>query len=212
MVGNSLSKVIGRDGLRDLLSTVGLTTEQIVAFLKLVAADVNQLGHLDLQYRPFLAVNPSTVQVGDEIVTPTQEVVYAPAVVASANILPNVQRAHSIRSATNAQALVAVVADHIKTLFPRVRTNCAISLGTLETDADIVALGEDTLYLFECKHSMTPTGAHEIRDLWTDINKGVSQVERAVKILRAQAAQQLRRATSRSSLSPACVETTGSHG
>ena len=191
VVGNSLSRVIGREGLRDLLSTVGLTNEQVVAFLKLVAADVNELGHLDVQYRPFLAVNPSTVQVGDEIVTTTQEIVYAPAVVASANILPNVQRAHSIRFATNAEDLVAVVAEHIKTLFPRVRTNCAISLGAIETDVDIVALGEDTLYLFECKHSMTPTGAHEIRDLWRDINKGVSQVERAVKILRARAADYL---------------------
>ena len=191
VVGNSLSKVISQEGLRDLLFAVGLTDQQVVTFLKLVAADVNQLGHLDIQYRPFLAVNPSTVQIGDEVVTTTQEIVYAPAVVASANILPNVQRAHSIRVATNAEAFVAVVADHIKTLFPRVRTNCAISLGAIETDVDIVALGEDTLYLFECKHSMTPTGAHEIRDLWRDINKGVAQVERAAKILRERVADYL---------------------
>ena len=186
VVGNTLIRVISRDGLSEILTAFGLTNQQVVAFLKLVAANVNQLGYLDVQYRPFLALNPRALRIEDKMVTTTPEIVYAPAIVASANILPNLQRAHGIRMVTNAEAFVAEAAEYIKTLFPRVLTNAALKLGAIKTDVDIVALGEDTLYLFECKHSMTPTGAHELRDLWRDINKGVSQLETAEKILRAR--------------------------
>jgi hypothetical protein len=42
---------------------------------------------------------------------------------------------------------------------------------------------ERTLYLIECKHSVTPTGAHELRDRWRDINHGVYQLKLAMRIL-----------------------------
>lgn len=41
----------------------------------------------------------------------------------------------------------------------------------------------NTLYLFECKHSLPPTGPHEIRDIWEDIETGVHQLATAKDIL-----------------------------
>ena len=46
-----------------------------------------------------------------------------------------------------------------------------------------MVLTERTLYLIECKHSITPTGAHELRDLWRDIDHGVHQLKLAMEIL-----------------------------
>ena len=183
LVRNSLMRVMGLDQFKELLNAFGLSTEQSSAFLKLVVADVNKLGHLDLQYRPFLLLNPSTIEIDEEKRTHAPEIVHAPALVALSNMMPNVQRAHGIRISTNADAFVAVAAEQLKALFSQVKTNAAVALGDLKTDVDIVALGDESVYLFECKHSLTPTGAHEFRDLWQDINKGISQLEVAKQIL-----------------------------
>jgi hypothetical protein len=99
------------------------------------------------------------------------------------NITANVQRAHGIRIKTNAEAFVAVVAATLKTFFKNVRTNVAVKLRDDRTDIDVPLLTEDTVYLIECKHSITPTGAHELRDLWRDINHGVHQLKLATEIL-----------------------------
>jgi hypothetical protein len=72
-----------------------------------------------------------------------------------------------------------------------VKTNAAIKDGATRTDIDIVALSDNTLYLFECKHSITPTGPHEMRDLWRDIQKGISQLEVALAILSVRLADYL---------------------
>jgi hypothetical protein len=54
---------------------------------------------------------------------------------------------------------------------------------TEATDIDLVVLEDKTLYLFECKHSLPPTGPHEIRDVWEDIEKGTNQLAIAMRIL-----------------------------
>jgi len=59
-----------------------------------------------------------------------------------------------------------------------------VKLGKSEnTDIDIVVLEGNTLYLFECKYSIPPCNYHEMRDIWRDIEKGVTQLKLAHKIL-----------------------------
>jgi hypothetical protein len=76
-----------------------------------------------------------------------------------------------------------------KSIFAKVETNAPVkglkgSNGKAEaTDIDLVVLEDKSLYLFECKHSLPPTGPHEIRDVWEDIEKGVNQLAIAMKIL-----------------------------
>jgi len=50
-------------------------------------------------------------------------------------------------------------------------------------EVDVVLLEGNTLYLFECKHSVPATGPHELRDLWLDIKKAGEQLQTAMKIL-----------------------------
>src|SRR5262249_50983557 len=116
LISNSLMRVISRDKMVEMLTTFGLSGGQASAFLDLVSARSSKLGHYDIQYRPFLALEPSTLTVDDNVVTTPVELVHAPAVVALANVVPNVQRAHSIRVAANAEALVAVAAAHLETI------------------------------------------------------------------------------------------------
>jgi len=49
----------------------------------------------------------------------------------------------------------------LKTFFANVQTNVPVKLGEDRTDVDVLVLTARPLYLIECKHSITPTGAHE---------------------------------------------------
>jgi hypothetical protein len=183
---NSLMRVSREADMVELLQVVGLSPDQVRAFLDLVAADVRRLGHYDMQYRPFLRVNQSTFRIDDKEQTTRPEIVHASAVVVSSNVTINIQRAHGIRIKTNADAFVAVAEALLKRVFKNVRANVPVKLGEDRTDVDIMILSERILYLIECKHSITATGAHELRDLWRDINHGVYQLNLAIEILRTR--------------------------
>ena len=183
VIYNSLMRVSTEDNLVELLKVIGVDSERVAPLLDLIAADVRRLGHYDMQYRPFLRVRSSTARIGGRETTTRPEVIHGSAIVATSNITTNVQRAHGIRIRTNADAFVAVAQETLKSIFQKVRTNVAVKLGDLRTDVDIMILTERTLYLIECKHSVTPTGAHELRDLWCDINHGVRQLKVAMEIL-----------------------------
>ena len=183
VIYNSLMRMGTEDILVELLKVTGVDSEQVAVLLDLISADVRRLGHYDMQYRPFLRLKSSTVPIGGRETTMRPEVVYGSAIVATSNVTTNVQRAHGIRIRTNADAFVTVATETLKSIFQNVRTNVAVKLGNLRTDVDIMILTERTLFLIECKHSVTPTGAHELRDLWCDINHGVKQLKVAMEIL-----------------------------
>jgi hypothetical protein len=191
LVHNSLIRVVSKDRLVEMLGLFGLTEGQVRPFLNLVLTTLSTPRHVDLQYRPFVGLKASTLTVDGRAETMPAEVVYGTAVVATANVLPNLQRANGIRIATTSEAFVTAASEYVRRLLPRVRTNAAVKHESKNTDVDIVALGADILYLFECKHSVTPTGAHEFRDLWNDIQKGLSQLELACEILRQRLADYL---------------------
>ncbi len=186
VVYNSLLRVTTEGNFVDLLKALGVAQEHLPALLGLIAAHVGRLGHYDIQYRPFLRINPTTLRVSQEERTTPPEIVHASGIVAVSNITANVQRAHGIRIKTNADAFVAVVTATLATFFSNVRTNVPLKHGENRTDVDVLLLTEDTAYLIECKHSITPTGAHELRDLWRDINRGVDQLKVATAILKSR--------------------------
>src|SRR5439155_7248406 len=114
--------------------------DQIRLFLKLVAADVRNFGYFDIQYRPFIRIQPATAVVGGKKVTTRAEMVFASGLVCSANILPNLQRTNGIRIASTAVAFVRVVYETLKKVFPRVRTNAPVKFRKQATDIDVVVL------------------------------------------------------------------------
>ncbi|MXY25400.1 MAG: hypothetical protein F4Y45_12910 [Acidobacteria bacterium] len=191
IVNNSLMRIITEEALVDLVKVAGVESENVAPLLNLFTADVRRLGHYDMQYRPFLRVKPSTLQINGREETTPSEVILGSAIVASSNMTINVQRAHGIRIRTNADAFVTVVRATLESIFEKIRTNVALKLGNERTDVDIMILTDRTLYLIECKHSITPAGAHELRDLWRDINHGAHQLKVAMRILSARLASYL---------------------
>jgi len=178
---NSLVRITAEESIVDVISSLGTRREQAQEFLRLVSADVHNLGYYDLQYRPFLRI-ATTVLPGSGAIS-RQEIVHPSAIVAVSNIVRNVQSANQIRLRSNASIFVDVVAHKFKLRFQKVTTNRRIEANGENTDVDVVVLEGNALYLFECKHSVPPTGPHEMRDIWEDIEKGVRQLRAALHTL-----------------------------
>jgi hypothetical protein len=176
---NSLLRVARETDIIELLTTAGFSQEQVRDFLRLVSADTQQLGYYDLQYRPFLRIGRT--HFGQT--TSPREIVHLPAAVAVGNALRNVQAANQIRISANADLFVKAVAHVLGTRFTRVQTNRKVRGNAGETDIDVLVMEGKFLCMFECKHSVTPTSPHEMRDIWEDIENGVNQLQRAISVL-----------------------------
>jgi len=180
---NSLLRVSPHKLTVEMLAELGFSKEQSDEFIELVSADAQNLGYFDMQYRPFLRIaqtmNPRTGKLTEP------EIIHLPSLVCTSNVARNVQSANKLRFELNAKKFVEVVAKTLKTRFNNVESNKPIEgTGSARTDVDVVVLEERSLYLFECKHSLAPTGPHEMRDIWEEIETGVAQLRRAVEILR----------------------------
>jgi hypothetical protein len=178
---NSVLRVIPEDAMIDMITQAGLSIEQATEFLTLVSADVRNLGYFDLQYRPFLRIASSTMRKPK--ITTDPEIVFFPAAVAAANEVRNVQSANKIRVKASGSIFVKAVGNVLRKRFNKVALERRVETSSKKTDVDVVILEKQTLYLFECKHSMPPTNPHEMRDLWEDIEKGCRQLSTAMEIL-----------------------------
>jgi hypothetical protein len=186
---NSLVRVIEENALVELLEGLKLSQEQGRDFIGAISTDVTKpVGYLDLQYKPGLRI--AQTPVPDERRLTVPELIYVPALVVSSNIERNVQSAHNFRIELNARAFVDFAARTLKARFSNIETNRPVKGGGKATDIDVVILEKDALYLFECKHSLPPTGPHEMRDIWEEIEKGVHQLETAAAILNDPARRQ----------------------
>lgn len=179
---NSMLRVMEEGAATDFVAGLGLTREQAREFVMLISTDTREkTGYLDLQYRPALRI-AQTWNPKDRRPTPP-EVVFLPAVLATSNVARNLQAGNKLRFALNADSFVEMVSRTLKSHFPRIETNRPVKGPNGITDIDVVLLDGDTLFLFECKHSLPPTGPHELRDIWEDIEKAARQLENAGRIL-----------------------------
>jgi hypothetical protein len=178
---NSLVRFTKDTATVELLSTLGFAPSEANAFLELVTARVSDLGYYDLQYRPYLRIAPTKV-AHLQIQTPP-ETLHLPALVATTNILRNVQMANRIRFRDLPDIFVGALTSMFSKRFQYVTSNRRIRTEEGETDVDVVVYAGARIYLFECKHSVTPTGPHEMRDILEDIEKGVKQVRLATAAL-----------------------------
>jgi hypothetical protein len=177
---NSLVRIVRDKDVRELLALSGVAEAAIGDFLSVAAFETNDLGHYDLQYS--LLLNIKSVRL-PELPHPAREYVQLPAVTIASNATRNVQMKTGIRLHRDGHAFVEVVSDLLRQHFPAIVTEKRLRRGELKTEVDIALLCDSALYLIECKHSLTATGPHEMRDLWRDISRGISQVNRARQIL-----------------------------
>lgn len=185
---NSTVRAADEEQMVELVAGVGLSNDEAREFVALVSANLrHQIGYLDLQYRPALRIAQTFEPREGKLTKP--EILFLPALIATSNVARNLQSENKLRFDSNAKAFVDLVKQTFESTFSKVQASKPLKgpkgLGgkTEVTDIDLVLLDGKTLYLFECKHSLPPTGPHEIRDIWEDIEKGISQLETAMKIL-----------------------------
>jgi hypothetical protein len=178
---NSLLRVIEEKELIDLLCRVGVKESEAREFLDLVAADVYNLRYFDIQYRPLLRIAPWTDPNSGAVTK--SEIVYISGLVYLSNVLRNIQFSNQIRLKSSAGMFVENVVAAFQSKFHKVAANRPVGLGAMKTDIDVVLLESNKLFIFECKYSLPPTDPHEMRDLWEEIEQGVTQLDRAKHIL-----------------------------
>jgi hypothetical protein len=95
----------------------------------------------------------------------------------------NVQIANKLRIPARGNVFTNTCEGLLKRHFSRVISERTITRAGRTTEVDIAVADSKTLYLFECKYSVPPCTLQELRDIWGDIRKGVSQQNLAVEIL-----------------------------
>lgn len=177
---NSLVRTAHYESTLEFLMGLGVSREQAEEFFGLVSADVKNLGYLDLQYRPFLRIAQTAIPGTSHRTQP--ETIHLPTLVCTSNVARNLQSANKIRLDFNARVFADAVVQTLRSRFKNVLANRPVK-GKSATDIDVLVLEGETLYLFECKHSLPPTGPHEIRDIWEEIEAGSRQLEVAIEVL-----------------------------
>lgn len=177
---NSLVRVIGEKGLREVLALAETSQEAIDDFISVFVADVSELGRYDLQYTPLLKIQSVSNPDGS---TPEAEYVQLPAVLAASNITRNAQIRGNTRFHKDGRKFVQLMSEKLRRHFSKLVIERRLRAGDVATEIDIAFLCDSHLYLVECKHSITATDPHEMRDLWRDVRKGTRQIERATLIL-----------------------------
>ena len=177
---NSLVRIVRDCDLRSLLGLLGESEEAINAFIHVIAADVEELGHYDLQYSPLVKIRKVPIP---ELPNPETEYLLLPSIMIASNETRNSQIRTRTRFHRDGKGFVRAVREELATYFPYLVTEKKLQLGDLKTEVDIALLCGSKLYLIECKHSLTATSPHEMRDLWRDIKKGRNQVIQAKFIL-----------------------------
>jgi hypothetical protein len=181
IVFNSLVRVLPEEALIEMTRSIGIGEQEAREFVRLVTADVRTHRYFDLQYRPFLRM--AKVKLSNQEKDPPSEILYLPGLVYLSNATRNVQSANQLRLKANASIFVDIVARVLKTRFKKVVTNRRVSDDSGATDIDVIVFENERLYLLECKHSIPPTGPHEIREIWEQIEKGTHQLHTALRVL-----------------------------
>ncbi len=184
---NSLVRFTKDADTTEFLAALGFAAPEAREFVDLVSATVSDFGYFDLQYRPYIRIAAATVP--SRRLQSSPETIHLPAVVATTSILRNVQEANRIRHRDLPHIFVRALSDLFKSRFQYVSSNRKIRTEEGNTDVDIVVYAGSKIYLFECKHSVSPTGPHETRDILEDIEKGVKQVGLATAALNGPEAQ-----------------------
>jgi hypothetical protein len=140
-------------------------------FLELASWPMESGRHLDLQYTPLLEC--------------PGHVVMLPRTLAHSAPTRNLLASRSIRVDGVGDEFTAMVHDILSTRFSHVATERVVELDGVKTDVDVAVLSNSHLFIFECKHNLPSASTHEEVDHWSDIVRGVHQLQRASTILAA---------------------------
>lgn len=149
--------------LRYLLGVV-VPQEKVDAIIDLWTWNPAREPYFDLQYQPFL-------DSGEGRLVPMN-------ILAGSNLLRNVLaiRRKRLYEDGSVDPVSDMLAAALQRHMPHVATGKTFSFRGKQGEIDVAARLDDTLFIFECKNSLLPTGPHELRTSWDYVEKAVRQL------------------------------------
>lgn len=141
--------------------------EQLIEMLTLS----DEAEHIDLQYRPF-------IKAGDYIVC-------SPSLVTYSNLVRNISVSNTLYTGwpQGEDPMVLKLRDALAAAGFMVEIEVEFPFGK-DLDADVLALKDGVLFIFECKHAYHPCNVHELRNVHYHIKKGESQLDIRAQFLK----------------------------
>jgi hypothetical protein len=159
--------VFKRDELRTFFSMCVLP-EYVDVIIDALSHSRESQGFFDIQYRPIL-------EVDDLYVVPMNILGYS-------NVFRNLLQSTESRIAwpNDKDPVQVMLGDALAAARFKVRAPFQTKHQGRTLDIDVLAMKGDTLYLFECKNPLHPTGVHELRRSLNYAQEAASQLDRAV--------------------------------
>ena len=159
----SLIPILSKEAIKELL--LQLTTEEKAQpFLDIISWSPQSERILDIQYNPF-------INMGDFYAMPLN-------ILANSNSIRNLyalmHKSNELLSNGQDDPLIQIIKDAFNYSNKPCITNIKYSKG----DIDIIAKIDNTLLVLECKNTLHPTSAHDMRTTWNHITKGQKQLRK----------------------------------
>lgn len=159
----SLIPILSKEAIKELL--LQLTTEEKAqSFLDIISWSPQSERILDIQYNPF-------INLGDFYAMPLN-------ILANSNSIRNLyalmHKSNELLSNGQDDPLIQIIKDAFNYSNKPCITNIKYSKG----DIDIIAKIDNTLLILECKNTLHPTSAHDMRTTWNHITKGQKQLRK----------------------------------
>ena len=159
----SLIPILSKEAIKELL--LQLTTEEKAqSFLDIISWSPQSERILDIQYNPF-------INMGDFYAMPLN-------ILANSNSIRNLyalmHKSNELLSNGQDDPLIQIIKD----AFNYSNKPCITNIKHSKGDIDIIAKIDNTLLVLECKNTLHPTSAHDMRTTWNHITKGQEQLRK----------------------------------
>jgi hypothetical protein len=165
IVYNSWIKALTRDNLIKMMNFF-IDKEKAEAFIDNFSWTIESNKILDLQYTPLLQNN--------------FDYYFPMGILINSNLFRNSLFKNQIRPHNGNDFISEFISKELKNKFDSVKIEVEFNKFNFHGDFDVLALIENTLYIFECKNTINPVGWHELITTYKDnVIKGFSQLDKA---------------------------------
>lgn len=165
IVYNSWIKALTRDSFIKMINPF-IDKEKAEAFIDNFSWTIESNKVLDLQYTPLLQNN--------------FDYYFPMGILINSNLFRNSLFKNNIRPHNGNDFISEFIGKELKNKFKNVEIEVKFNKFNFHGDFDVLALIENTLYIFECKNTINPVGWHELITTYKDnVIKGFSQLDKA---------------------------------
>lgn len=159
----SLIPVYTSDQLYTLLEKL-FTTDKIDSFLDVVCWEPDSDFIFDLQYHPIIFVN--------------KYFLISYSIMSNSNVIRNLYASEYKQSNIKLLNTGEILVTKLKDTFDSINIPVYTEINIGFSDIDVCAIYENTLFIFECKHSLHPVSSYDLRTTYDYLRKAESQLEK----------------------------------